>query len=94
MTDFSYFPSLDFSSLLTCWKVNTVHRFDVKIISVAIFLRLKFRFTGLSRIESYLVTALVFNFKEMMRFDAFGMRSISVACKDFVDRSAMCSSPQ
>ena len=47
-----------------------------------------------SRIESYLVTALVFNVKEMMRFDAFGMRSISVACKDFVDRSAMCSSPQ
>ena len=47
-----------------------------------------------SRIESYLVTALVFNVKEMMRFDAFGMRSISVACKDFVDQSAMCSSPQ
>ena len=33
-----------------------------------------------SRIESYLVTALVFNVKEMMRFDAFGMRSICVAC--------------
>ena len=47
-----------------------------------------------SRIESHLVTALVFNVNEMVRFDAFGMRSISVACKDFVDRSAMCSSPQ
>ena len=45
-------------------------------------------------IESHLVTALVFNVKEMARFDAFGMRSISVACKDFVDRSAICSSPQ
>ena len=40
------------------------------------------------------MTALVFNVNKMVRFDAFGMRSISVACKDFVDRSAMCSSPQ
>ena len=47
-----------------------------------------------SRIESRLATASVFNVNEMVRFDAFGMRSISVACKDFVDRSAMCSSPQ
>ena len=41
-----------------------------------------------------LLTALVFNVKEMMRFDVFGMRSISVACKDFVDQSAISSSPQ
>ena len=34
------------------------------------------------------------NVNEMVRFDAFGMRSISVACKHFVDRSAICSSPQ
>ena len=47
-----------------------------------------------SRIESHLVTAVVFYVNEMERFNAFGMRSISVACKDFVDRSAMCSSPQ
>ena len=47
-----------------------------------------------SRIESHLAMASVFNVNEMVRFDAFGMRSISVACKDFVDRSAMCSSPQ
>ena len=47
-----------------------------------------------SRIESHLVTALVFYVNEMARFNVFGMRSISVACKDFVDRSAMCSSPQ
>ena len=47
-----------------------------------------------SRTESHLVTALVFNVNEMARFDAFGMRRISVACKDFVDRSAMYSSPQ
>ena len=47
-----------------------------------------------SRIESHLVTTLVFNVNEMVRFDAFGMTSISVACKDFVDRSAMCSSPK
>ena len=46
------------------------------------------------RIESHLATASVFNVNEMVRFDAFGMRSISVACKDFVDRLAMCSSPQ
>ena len=46
-----------------------------------------------SRIESHLATALVFNVNEIVRFDAFGMRSISVACKDFVDRSVMCSSP-
>ena len=47
-----------------------------------------------SRIKSHLATALVFNVNEMVRFDAFDMRSIFVACKDFVDRSAMCSSPQ
>ena len=47
-----------------------------------------------SHIESHLATALVFNVNEMVTFDAFGMRSISVACKDFVDRSTMCSSPQ
>ena len=38
-----------------------------------------------SPIESHLATDLVFNVNEMVRFDAFGMRSISVACKDFVD---------
>ena len=37
------------------------------------------------------MTALVFNVNDMVWFDAFGMRIISVACKDFVDRSAMCS---
>ena len=43
-----------------------------------------------SRIESYLVTALVFNVKEMMRFDSFGMRSISVACKILsIDRQSV-----
>ena len=47
-----------------------------------------------SRIESHLLTALVFNVNEMVRVVAFGMNSISVACKDFVDRSAMCLSPQ
>ena len=45
-----------------------------------------------SRIESHSVTALVFKVKEMAKFDVSGMRSISVALKDFVDRSAMCSS--
>ena len=33
-----------------------------------------------SPIELHLATALVFNVNEMVRFDAFGMRSISVAC--------------
>ena len=46
-----------------------------------------------SRIESHSVTALGFKVKEMARFDASCMRSISVAWKDFVDRSAMSSSP-
>ena len=60
---------------------------DVKIINLHFspFLTI---FSSL--IESHVVTALVFNVKEMERFDAFGMRSISVACKGFVDRSTIC----
>ena len=40
------------------------------------------------------VTALVLKVKKTAKFDVCGMRSITVASKDSVDRSAMCSRPQ
>ena len=76
-------------SPLPCWPALVHHT----LLIVYIFKEVISFIGSLEKFQTSVFNALI-KFKEMAKFDICGMRSISIAWKDSVDRSAMSSRPQ